>query len=180
LIAVADACNAKQFAVWGYSFGGSIARYLGSWSDRLTAIAMIGVPFGPAVDQQFDRFITDFVDKWGGLADAYKAGQLSGAKQQSAIKGRIPVWVACFQAMRSWPAIEPDAVRCPALLLVGTRNASAFKWVASHRQSLVQSDIAVEIVEGLSHPQEFTQLEQVYPVVSQFLKAHSASSSEAG
>lgn len=172
VIAVADACDAGRFAVWGYSLGGNIARYLGAWSDRLSAIAMIGVPFGPAVDQQFDQFIDDFVQKWAGVADAYKAGDLSTAKHQSAVKGRIPVWVACFQAMRQWPAIEPDAVRCSAMLLVGTRNTSAFKWVISHRQSLEQANIHVEIVEGLSHPQEFTQVEQVFPAVSRFLQRH--------
>lgn len=172
LLAVADACHAGQFSVWGYSFGGNIARYLGAWSDRPRAIAVIGVPFGPAVDEQFDQFIADFVKKWGGLAEAYKEGQLSGAKHQSAIKGRIPAWVACFQAMRGWPTIHPDAVRCPALLLVGTRNASTYQWVATHRQSLEQAKIAVEIVEGLNHPQEFTQVEQVFFAVSEFLQRH--------
>jgi pimeloyl-ACP methyl ester carboxylesterase len=173
LLAVADACNAGQFAVWGYSFGGNIARYLGAWSDRLRAIAVIGVPFGPAVDEQFDQFIDDFVKKWGGLAEAYKSGQLSGAKHQSAIKGRIPVWVACFQAMRAWPAIDPDAIRCPALLLVGTHNTSTLKWVTSHRAELEQANVCLEIVEGLNHPQEFTRVEQVFPAVSEFLGGHS-------
>jgi pimeloyl-ACP methyl ester carboxylesterase len=170
LIAVADACNAGQFAIWGYSFGGNIARYLGAWSDRLAAIAMIGVPFGPAVDDQFDQFIDDFVEKWGGLAAAYQADQLSLAKSQSVIKGRIPVWVACFQAMRAWPAIDPDAVKCPALLVVGTQNKGTYKWVNAHRSLLEQTHVCVEIVEGLNHPQEFTQVELVFPAVSKFLQ----------
>jgi pimeloyl-ACP methyl ester carboxylesterase len=173
LIAVADACNAGHFAIWGYSFGGNIARYLGAWSDRLTAIAVIGVPFGPAVDQQFDQFIADFVNKWEAVAKAYKIGELSGAKQQSAIKGRIPVWVACFQAMRGWPAIDPDAVRCPAMLLVSTQNKSTLQWVTSHRAMLEQTNVCVEIVEGLNHPQEFTQVDLVFPAISNFFQRHS-------
>lgn len=170
LFAVADDCHAGQFAVWGYSFGGNIARYLGAWSDRCAAIAVIGVPFGPAVDEQFDRFIDDFVKKWGGLAEAYQAGQLSGSKQQSAIKGRIPAWVACFQAMRAWPSINPDAIRCPALLLVGTQNKATFQWINANRAMLEQAKLCVEIVDGLNHPQEFTQVEQVFPAVSMFLQ----------
>lgn len=173
LLAVADACHAGQFSVWGYSFGGNIARYLGAWSDRLQAIAVIGVPFGPAVDQQFDQFIADFVNKWEAVAKAYKIGELSGAKQQSAIKGRIPVWVACFQAMRGWPAIDPDAVRCPAMLLVGMQNKSTLQWVTSHHAMLEQANVCVEIVEGLNHPQEFTQVDLVFPAISNFFQRHS-------
>jgi len=45
---VADACAVERFLIWGYSFGGNIARYFGAWSDRAAAIAVIGLPFGPA------------------------------------------------------------------------------------------------------------------------------------
>jgi pimeloyl-ACP methyl ester carboxylesterase len=172
VIAVADACNAQQFAVWGYSFGGNVARYLGAWSQRVRAIAMIGVPFGPAVGNEFDQFIDDFVRKWGMVAEAYRTGNLSTEKRKSAIEGRIPVWVACFQAMRDWPSLEPGAVRCPAMLLVGTRNKGVLKWVRSNREVLDRAAIRIEIVEGLNHRQEFSQVEQVYPAVSSFLKRY--------
>jgi pimeloyl-ACP methyl ester carboxylesterase len=58
LYAVADVCEAGEFGVWGFSFGGNIARYLGAWSDRVTAIAVIGVPFGPAVSEVLPRSST--------------------------------------------------------------------------------------------------------------------------
>jgi pimeloyl-ACP methyl ester carboxylesterase len=170
--AVADACNAQEFSIWGYSFGGNIARYLGAWSKRVKAIAMIGVPFGPAVSEEFSKFIDEFVGKWGAVAEAYRKGDLSAEKRKSAIKGRIPVWVACFQAMRDWPRLDPDAVRCPALLLVGTRNRDVLNWVRANRESLERARVSIEIVEGLNHPQEFSQIERVYPAVSSFLKGH--------
>jgi pimeloyl-ACP methyl ester carboxylesterase len=103
LEAVADACNAQHFAIWGYSFGGNIARYLGAWTNRVQAMTVIGVPLDRAVDDEFDRFLDGFIKKWGTQAEAYKTGALGGEKKKSMIKGRIPVWVACFQAMRSWP-----------------------------------------------------------------------------
>lgn len=170
--AVAEACQARQMLVWGYSFGGNIARYLGTWSERVKAIAIIGVPFGPAVDEEFNLFIDEFIEKWGAQAEAYRTGALSEAKRKSAIKGRIPVWVACFQAMRSWPKIDPGEVRCPALLLVGTNNKGTLKWVEANRQALEAADIQVEIVKGLNHLQEFSQVDQVYPVVVSFLKKY--------
>jgi pimeloyl-ACP methyl ester carboxylesterase len=174
LYAVADACEIRRFAVWGFSFGGNIARYLGAWSERVTAIAIIGVPFGPAVDEAFDRYIDQFVEKYGPLVRAYNEGELAEKKRRSAIKGRIPVWMACFQAMREWPSIDPGEIRCPTLLLVGTRNSNTLNWVKSNRPVLDGTGVQVEIIEGLSHQQEFSQIDRVYPAVSAFLRRQTA------
>lgn len=170
LHAVAGACQAPRFAVWGFSLGGNIARYLGSWSERVAALAILGVPFGPAVDEAFDQFIDEFVAKWGPVAEAYRAGELNAEKRQSAIKGRIPVWVACFQAMRTWPAISPAEMKCPTLLLAGSKNRAALSWVEANPTALESAGVRVEIVEGLTHPQEFSQIERVFPIVEPFLK----------
>lgn len=172
--AVADSCGIQRYLIWGYSFGGNIARYLGAWSDRAIAMAVVGVPLDRAVDVEFDRYIDDFVKKWGPLAEAYKSGALGEEKQKSAIKGRIPAWVACFQAMRSWPSIDPRSLRCPTMLLVGSENKSALSWVQSNSDLLEDADVTVEIVPGLNHPQEFSQIEQVFPLASLFLKEFAA------
>lgn len=170
LNAVADACAIQRFLIWGYSFGGNIARYLGAWSDRVAATAVIGIPFGPAVDHDFDRFITEFVAKWQPLADAYKAGSVTERQKASAVKGRIPAWVACFQAMRSWPSIMPADMRCPTLLVVGTRNQTALTWVKAHQTALDQTNVQVAIIDGLDHPHEFSDIERVFPIVSAFFR----------
>jgi pimeloyl-ACP methyl ester carboxylesterase len=170
LCRIADACGANRFLVWGYSFGGNIARYLAAWTDRVIALAAIGVPFGPAVDRDFDQFITEFVHKWQPVADAYKAGGMTEQERKSAIKGRIPVWVACFQAMRAWPAIMPGDLHCPTLLVMGTKNTSALKWVQANRDVLEHSAVQVEIIDGLNHSQEFTTIDRVFPVVLNFFK----------
>jgi pimeloyl-ACP methyl ester carboxylesterase len=174
LHAVADACGAEHFAVWGYSFGGNIARYLAAWSDRVKAVAVIGVPFGAAVSAEFGKFIDDFVKRYGPLAEAYRTGTMSPAKQKSAVKGRIPFIVACLQAMRDWPTIDPAALRCPALLLAGSRNKTVTAWLASNLPALDQANVQVEIVKDLDHSQEFTRLDQVYPLVTPFLQRYSA------
>ncbi len=165
---VADVCGAQHFFVWGYSFGGNIARYLGAWTDRTLALAMIGVPLGAAVNDDFDRFITNFLIKWQPLADAYRSGRTTEQERRSAIKGRIPVWVACFQAMRAWPRIEPGDIHCPILLLTGTKNAGMFKWTQLNRQALTSAAVKVELVQGLNHSQEFSEIDRVFPVVRSF------------
>ena len=165
---VADACDAQHFFVWGYSFGGNIARYLGAWTDRILALAVIGVPFGPAVDDDFDHFITEFVRKWQPSADAYKAGSMREQERRSAIKGRIPVWVACFQAMRAWPKIELSDIHCPISLLTGTKNAGTLRWTQSNQEALDRATVQVEIIHGLNHSQEFSKIDRVFPVVRSF------------
>jgi pimeloyl-ACP methyl ester carboxylesterase len=167
---VADACGVQQIGVWGYSFGGNIARYLGAWSNRVKAIAVIGVPFGRAVHEDFNRYIDEFIEKYGPLAKAYSEGALSEKKRKSAIKGRIPVWVACFQAMRGWPSIEAGDVDCATLLLAGTKNRSTLEWLKENDEALERAGVQVEIVEGLTHQQEFNQIDRVYPAVRSFFE----------
>lgn len=170
LLAVADVCGVQRFAIWGFSFGGNIGRYLSAWSERVTAMAVIGIPFGPAVDEAFDRYIDAFVQKWAPLVQADKEGTWSKEKK-SPVKGHIPVFLACFQAMRDWPRVDPGDVGCPTLLLVGTKNENVMNWVQAEREALESANIRVEIVTGLSHMQEFSEIDRVFPVVSSFLKS---------
>jgi pimeloyl-ACP methyl ester carboxylesterase len=95
LMEVKDQCEVQQMMVLGYSLAGNIARYLGTWSDRVQAIAVIRVPFGKAVNKEFNSYIDVFIEKCGTLAQAYITNTLNEKKRKSAIKGRIPVWVAC-------------------------------------------------------------------------------------
>jgi pimeloyl-ACP methyl ester carboxylesterase len=165
--AVADACDVRQFAVWGFSFGGNVARYMAAWSGRVTALALVGVPFGPAVDGEFDRYIDEFVAKYAHLAHAQ-----TEKKRKPSLKGQIPAMMACFQAMRTWPGVEPGDVRCPTLLLVGTKNKRVLDWVQANGEALGEAGAQVEIVPGLTHNQEFSKIDAVYPVVSSFFRGH--------
>jgi pimeloyl-ACP methyl ester carboxylesterase len=165
--AVADACDAPQFAVWGFSFGGNVGRYLAAWSGRVTALALVGAPFGPAVDAEFDRYIDQFAEKY-----AHLARPQTEKKRKTTIKQQIPAMMACFQAMRSWPGVEPGDVRCPTLLLVGTRNKRVLNWVQANGETLDKAGARVEIVPGLTHNQEFSKIDAVFPVISSFLREH--------
>lgn len=168
---VADACDSQQMGVWGYSLGGNIARYLGAWSQCVKAITVVGTPFGRAVDEMFDRYIDQFIKKYGPLAKGYQDETMSEEKRKTAIKGRIPVWVACFQAMRSWPDIEVNDVMCPVLLLAGTKNKSVMEWLGGEKNSRFdRAGFQVELVEGLTHQQEFSQIDQVYNCIHNFWK----------
>jgi len=148
-----------------------IARYLGAWSDRVTAIAVVGVPFGPAVHEAFDRFIDEFLEKWESVIRTAREGR----SPKSKVKGQIPTLAACFQAMRDWPSVKPGEVGCPALLLTGTRNKSALGWVEANRDLLDAAGVGVEIIAGLTHDQEFTHVDRVFPAISSFFLRESVS-----
>ena len=174
VVAVADACGAERFLLWGYSLGGHIGKQLAARTDRVGALAVIGVPlWGPIVDEVFGEFITSFVTKWQPVADEYKVGKTTETAKKSTIKGRIPVWVAFFQAMRDWPAIDPTAIRCPCMLVAGAKGETgAATWAESNRAALDAAGVQVELLEGLNHVQEFSQIDRVFPVAREFLTRH--------
>ncbi len=175
VLAVADACGAERFSIWGFSLGGNLARYLGAWSERVGAVAAIGVPFGPAVTPALDLYINEFIQKWAPVVEAERVkGTDANKKAKSKIKGNIPVYMACFQAMRAWPSVKAQDMKCPTLLLVGDRNKDPHAWVLANRPSLEAAGVQVEIVQGLEHPQELTMVDRVYPIVRAFLDKHLA------
>ena len=110
--------------------------------------------------------------KWEPLVQAEGKSELTPKDRKSMIKGRIPVWLACFRAMREWPSVELDELACPTMLLIGDRNKKMVAWVEANRQALEQADVCVSIIAGLTHPQEFTKIEQVFPPVASFLYGH--------
>lgn len=170
LEAVADDCGLDRFAIWGFSLGGNIARYAAAWSDRIIAIAVIGVPFGPAVDEAFEEQIVRFEQKYASLAEQQKLA-FDPSKHRTPIKGQMAGWLACFRAMRGWPSVDPGEIRCPAILVVGTKNKNTLQWVDKNRKELEQAGIELQIMDGLTHIQEFEEINRVFPAVSQFLVA---------
>ena len=168
--AVVDTCGIERFGVLGYSFGGTVGKHVAASTDRVAALAVIGIPlWGPTVDEVFDRFITEFLAKWQPLADAYRAGSMTDKAKASAVKGRMPVWVACFQAMRMWPAIRPADIRCPSLLVCGTKSHTrAAEWARANREALDAAGAWVEVIEGVNHLREFSEIDRVSPVVREF------------
>jgi pimeloyl-ACP methyl ester carboxylesterase len=171
LDAVADACGVVRFAIWGFSFGGNIARYPAAWSDRITAIAVIGVPFGHAVDEAFEEQITRFEQRYASLAEQQKRA-FDPSKHRTPIKGQMAGWLACFRAMRGWPGVDPVEIRCPAILVVGSKNKNTLQWVEKNQEELIQASIELQIIDGLTHSQEFEEIDQVFPIISQFFREH--------
>jgi dienelactone hydrolase len=143
LIAVADAVKAPRFALWGFSYGANVGRYLASRSDRVNAMVYIGIPFGAAVGGRF----------------------LDAVKQ-------MPTPPAWLTAMLRYPPVEPSDLPCPTLWLVGSANAGAMESVAEYRDRLKGTRVMLQVVDGLNHPQELDLIDRVLPRELEFTRAH--------
>jgi pimeloyl-ACP methyl ester carboxylesterase len=171
-LSVADACGLGRFHAWGYSFGGGLARYLAACSDRVISLTTIGAPFTHASDPETRPFFEGLLKKWEPIVKGYRAGTLSEEQLKAARDGRVPVWAACFEAMRTWPRVSPRDVRCPTLLLAGTRNEQVMQWIKQAGDLLSGSAVSIEYLDGLNHEQELTEVDRSLPILLAFLRRH--------
>ena len=143
VLAVADAVKAQRFVLWGFSYGANVGRYLASRSDRVSAMVYIGINFGAAVEGRFLVAVKEMPNR--------------------------PAWVT---AMLSYPPVEPPDMKCPTLWLVGSNNAGAMESVARYRDRLTGTKVTLLVVDGLNHPQEFEQIDRVFPREIEFTRSH--------
>jgi alpha-beta hydrolase superfamily lysophospholipase len=149
LLAVADAANARDLSVWGFSYGANVGRYLAVRSPRVTSMVYIGIPFGPAADPMFRDVILKRMQD--GTAP--------------------PLGVAWTSALLEYPAVEPADMRSPTLWVVGTKNTSAATSADQYEGKLAGTRVRLARLEGLTHPQELERIDLTLPRVLEFMRA---------
>lgn len=143
ILAVADAIKAPRFALWGFSYGANVGRYLASRSDRVSSMIIIGINFGAAVNETF----MDFIKK-------------------------MPQPEPWLTAMIKYPPVEPADMKCPTLWVVGSKNDNAFQSAQAYKSKLAGTNVTLEVIDGLNHPQEFDQIDRVFPREIEFTRLH--------
>ena len=176
IISVADACGAKRFVLWGFSYGGNIGRYLASRSDRIAKLIIMGIPFGLAASGDFRQFINDFHSHWipivqAQLDDSLDLASLSEDDQDVWQHMNVPVTLAWLTAMLDWGNNEPGDLRCPTLWLAGSKNESTIPSLHEYEDGLEGTNVQVHVVEGLNHVQEFEEIDVVFPTMLAFTKS---------
>jgi pimeloyl-ACP methyl ester carboxylesterase len=177
LVAVADAAGISRFALWGYSYGANIGRYLASRSDRVRSMVYIGIPFGPAAEGDFRKMIVALGSKWKPIIEADRKGTLDvqalpDSDRAAWQRGTVAVSIAWLSAMLEFPPVEPRDMRCPTLWLVGTENAPAMQSTIAYQESLAGTPVSLVLVDGLTHQQELEKIDQVLPTELEFTRAH--------
>jgi len=178
ILAVADACDAEHFSIWGFSYGGNIGRYLAAESNRVAKLIIMGIPFGLGASGEFRQWIERFREHWQPILQAQQAGvldlaTLSEDDQEDLQTNEQPLRMAWLTAMLNWRAIEPMDLRCPTLWLSGSNNENTLADIRAYGEALQGTKVQVAIVDGLNHPQEFSEIEQVLPVMLAFTQSSS-------
>lgn len=180
ILAVADACDADRFILCGFSFGGNVGRYLAASSNRVSRLIMLGNRMGPGVSGEFRQFVFDFRARWEPVVQAagnvFEPDCLSEKDQedirQLSFPGELlPVVLAWSTAMLDWGTVTPADLHCPTLWLIGSENVTAMESLKDYEEQVHASQIQVRIIEGMSHEQEFENIETVLPVILDFVRS---------
>ena len=176
ILAVADACGAERFALWGMSYGGKVGRYLAARSERVQKAILMGTPLGPGVAGKPRQDTIDFCAHWQPIIQAQRECRLDvnllPAHDQEMLQNlNIPAMLGWVPAMLEWPSVEPADFLCPTLWLVGSEDQIAIKSVREYKISLKGSLVQVQVIEGLNHEQVFNQINIVFPAMLAFTKA---------
>lgn len=174
ILATTAACGLEKFMIWGYSYGGNIGRYLAAQSSCVSKFVMTGFTFGPGASGPFRRFIAGFRDHWLPILEAQKAGTLniqalSTKDRETLQRGEAPVVLSWLSAILDWTAIEPGDLLCPTLWLAGSRNDDVMSDMKEREGTLSGTNVISEVVEGLNHWQEFSEIDRILPTITAFL-----------
>lgn len=148
LHAVADACGAAEFAVFGFSWGATISLHLGASSPRVTRVICAGSYFGYIFTAKFVQAQLD---------------QMAAGGQQAVYRARIV-------GTRSWPGVSPGDLRCPALVITGTQDGNVVRTLETQRESILAAGVQLRVFEGLDHSGLVTAIDTVGPVIESFLR----------
>jgi len=174
ILAVADACGIEKFTIWGFSYGANIGRYLAAPSDRVEKFIIMGIPFGLGASGDFRQRIKEFCNHWKPILQAQSKGtldiaSLSTEDQEALHETNIALDLAWLSAILDWGVIEPADLRCQTLWLVGSRNETTMASIREYEEKLQSSKVRVEVIEGLNHSEEFTEIDRSLPVMLAFM-----------
>ncbi|GCE06904.1 alpha/beta fold hydrolase [Dictyobacter aurantiacus] len=170
--AVADACEAQKFMVWGHSFGASLTLQLAARSERVSRAIAAGSFFGRVY---FEERINQIVSELQVLYKAQQDGTLRelGLDNEDVrwVEERsLPALMACWQATVSWPIVNPGEVRCPLYVYSGSDDHRITKPLLQRQEEIDEASILLRIFDHIDHAQELSEIEVVYPAAEVFLR----------
>lgn len=171
ICSVADACGAEHFCMWGHSFGGSQTLQLAARSNRISRAVVAGSFFGHVYP---DERIRPIVAELQEVLTAQREGQLERLgmepEEQAWFEQRsLPAMIACWQALVSWPVVEPREVRCPLFVYAGSNDGRVAQPLWERRQEIEAAGISLRIFDDLDHEQELSKREVVFSSAFAFL-----------
>lgn len=178
LIAVADEAGVSRFALWGFSYGANVGRYLAARSYRVRAMVYIGIPFGGAATGAFREYILDTRARWLPILEKAKSGTFDPASLPEEDRARwesggVALTLAWLGAMLDYPPLEPSDMNCPTLWLAGSLNESAMASIRAYEGKLRETKVTSLVIPGIDHPEELSEVDRVLEPEVAFTRAHS-------
>jgi pimeloyl-ACP methyl ester carboxylesterase len=174
---VARCCQLDRFSLWGFSFGGTLGLHLAARSARVQRAVIAGSHFGCALTEEV---LAPAVAQAKAIALARAEGHLgalglSPASRALAERLNISAQLACLRALPGWPPIEPQEIRCPMLIYVGSDDEPIASRLEQRRAEIEAAGITLQTLASLTHQQEVSAIETVLPPVLEFLSGKAAS-----
>lgn len=176
-LAVADALGTGRFSVWGHSYGATIARELAASSDRVARVVMAGTAFGAIFTPE--RAAAALADLEP-MAKAQQAANPVAAlaalgvpeeERDEALAFPARSTQLTIQSLAGWPKTQPAELRCPALVVTGTRDTRVLQALEEQRDAIEAAGIPVATLPDLDHAQLVSERAVVLPAVLPFLMA---------
>jgi pimeloyl-ACP methyl ester carboxylesterase len=174
-LAVMNAVSADLFTLWGHSYGATIARQLGAISDRVTRVIMAGGHFGVVFDERRvaeARAGLEPLAQAQGAPDPVAALDALGVPREERDEAlRFPTRTALLtiESLASWRPFMPSDLRCPALIITGTRDIRVLAALNAQREAISAAGVKVVTLPDVDHDQLVTAPDVVLPVALQFL-----------
>jgi pimeloyl-ACP methyl ester carboxylesterase len=170
--AVLDAEGIDCAAVWGYSLGAEVALQLGRASRRVTCVVAGGVGLGQWLTEETAQKRQRECET---LLAAHAAGQLDPATLPPPARSLLTVDTAVmrnlFAGVVGWPPVEPEELRPPTFLYLGSADGMAMKPFERYRARLAAAAVRWRIFDGLDHSGEFDAVDEVVPEGIAFIRS---------
>jgi alpha-beta hydrolase superfamily lysophospholipase len=132
----------ERCAVWGWSFGGTLALHLAKRGSKIASALVAGTHFGRVFTDQYIR---------GRSADTSD-----------------PVTRARWEGLRSWPAVEPAELKCRTAVYSGTNDGNVVVQLESRRDEIESAGIELCVFPDLRHGELLSKV----GVVDAFVRRH--------
>lgn len=173
---VADACEVDVFSVMGFGFGGAIAKSIAAKSSRVNKAVLIGHTLGASVYGSFAENLPRIRERWKILSEEVDHSVLDYSSLSDQEKlwindYHLPSWIHILAQMANWEVVNPGEIKCPLLIVVGSGDSDTIKQTEMYLNEIkLEEKIELEIIYGLSHVEQFTAVDKVWPRVYRFLR----------
>ena len=166
---VSEAMELKEFFVWGFSLGASIALHLAT-QRKLRGVIAAGSFFGRELIDYGKHNIPS-------LEAAVRAKdenrldrlELSSTERFFVENADLDVALAISNAMANWSRIEPDMVKSPLLIYAGTNDEPIHSILQQQSKDIQNAGIELNFIDKLDHFQAISEKKIVLPMVERFL-----------